>query len=164
MLLYWTINFIKMLSRDDSNAQYGLGIAFGLLLGFIPCVTLHWVLILTLALVLRVNLAATFFSMIFFTGPALLFDAQLARIGYWLLHDLTSLTPLWARLYHAPLFPFTRFNSTLVMGSTAFAFTGFLPTFLVARALVKGYREQLHTYWLSTRINRSYAHIRRFAS
>lgn len=164
MILYWTINFVKSLNRDNSNTQCGFAIAFGLLLGVIPCLTLHWFLILALVLILRVNLAVTFFSSIAFAVPAVLFENWFSRLGFWCLHGLTGLTPLWARLYHAPLFPFTRFNYSQVMGATVFAFAFFLPTALLGRWLIKKYRQDLHTFWLSTRINRSYAHFRRFSA
>ena len=164
MITYVLINFIKSLGRDNSSSQYGLGIAFGMLLGTIPVLTLHWFVLLFFCVILRINFAAAIFSTIFFSGFTIWMDPTFGRIGLWLLTDTSALLPLWARFYHAPLIPFTEFNRSLVMGRTFLAFFFFLPVFLASRHYVGKYREKLHAFWLGTRIQRNYAHYRRFLS
>jgi len=162
MPLYLLIRFIKYLGRDNTNFQIALGIAVGMLLGMIPILTLHWFLILGALLIVRMNFLSAFISFQFFAIASWTLSPLLERLGFWVLTSQSGLLPFWARAYHAPILPFTAFNHSNVMGATVLGFILFMPILLGSQILVARFRETTHTFWLSTRLQRAYAHYRRF--
>lgn len=162
MALFWFINLFRSLGKDKSNFQIALGISVGMLLGLIPVTTLHWFVILAFVLVLRMNLLATMISALVFSAFYFALINPIESLGFWMLTSQKFLLPLWARAYHAPILPFTSFNHSTVMGGTLMAVLLFFPCLLISQALVQRYRAAIHTYWLSTRLQRAYAHYRRF--
>ena len=162
MILYWTVRTLQSLGRDHSNLQIAWGVSLGMLLGLIPFATLHWLLVFCLVLATRVNLIAAFFSASLFSIVYFLAHSSLESLGFWALTSQPILTPLWTRAYHAPILPFTAFNHSDVMGGTLLGIFFFIPVFGFSMTLAKKYRSSLHAFWLSTRIQRAYAHQRRF--
>jgi|688.fasta_scaffold290613_2 uncharacterized protein (TIGR03546 family) len=162
MPLYLFIRFIKYLGRDNTDFQIALGIAVGMLLGMIPILTLHWFLIFGALLIVRMNFLSAFISFQFFAIASWTLSSLLERLGFWVLTSQSGLLPFWARAYHAPILPFTAFNHSNVMGATVLGFILFVPILLISQILVARFRETTHTFWLSTRLQRAYAHYRRF--
>jgi uncharacterized protein (TIGR03546 family) len=161
MILYWTITFFKYLGRDARQYQFALGVSKGMLLGLIAITTLHWILIATFPFVFRMNLLATFCSFVGFDLVARLFESYFESFGFWILTEFPALLPWFSRAYHAPLLPYTSFNHSQVMGSSLLGLALFFPVFFLTRFVVAHYKEQAHAFWLSTRIQRAYAHARR---
>lgn len=162
MALFWFIRFLQILGKDRTDFQIALGITLGMMLGLIPFATLHWLLLFSALLILRNNLLAAFLSFCVFTALSFSLAGPLESLGFWALSSHKALLPLWTRAYHAPLIPFTSFNHSSVMGSSLLAFVLFGPMLLISEKLVHRWREPLHTFWLSTRVQRAYAHYRRF--
>jgi uncharacterized protein (TIGR03546 family) len=63
-------------------------------------------------------------------------------LGYLILADIPFLQPLWTTLYNIPIFPFTRFNNTVVMGSFITGLILFVPIYLLSKRGVIVYREK----------------------
>lgn len=162
MILYWTVRAFQTLGRDSSNQQIAWGVSLGMLLGLIPLATFHWLLIFCLVLTLRVNLIAALISACLFHLFFLTVHSPLEALGFWTLTSQPWLTPLWTRAYHAPLVPFTAFNHSDVMGGTLLGLSLMIPVYLISFLLTKKLRSSLHAFWLSTRLQRAYAHQRRF--
>jgi len=155
------VHFFKYLGRDNSDTQIALGIATGMLLGFIPAITLHWFIIFAVVLLVRMNLLAVLISFQIFTLVSWILFSPLEKLGFWVLTSQEALLPLFARAYHAPILPFTSFNHGTVMGTTIVSLLLFAPLVLVGRIMVHRLRTPVHTFWLSTRLQRAYAHYRR---
>jgi len=162
MALFWSIRFLQFLGKDRSDFQIALGITLGMMLGLIPFATLHWLVLFGALLILRSNFLAAFLSFIFFWAVSFSLATPLESLGFWALSSHKALLPLWTRAYHAPLIPFTAFNHSTVMGGSLVATLLFLPVLLISKNLVHRWREPVHAYWLSTRVQRAYAHYRRF--
>jgi len=161
MALFWLIRSLQTLGKDRTDFQIALGISLGMTLGLIPFATLHWFVLFGFVLVLRNNLLAAFFSFCFFWAFSFSFSGPLESLGFWTLSSQKALLPLWTRAYHAPLIPFTAFNHSSVMGGTLLAVILFVPSLSIAQHLARKWRGPLHAYWLSTRVQRAYAHYRR---
>jgi len=163
MALVWTIEFLQFLGKDKTDFQIALGISTGMMLGLVPVSTLHWFLFLILVFALRMNILATIGSALCFSLLSVFISSPLESLGFWMLTSHKILIPFYARAYHAPIIPFTTFHHTDVMGGTLFGTLLFFPVLLISRKLTQIYRAPLHTYWLSTRLQRAYVHYRRFS-
>lgn len=161
MFWYWIVTFFKYLGRDNTKSQIAFGVAIGMLLGLIPYFTLHWFLVVALLFVFRMNLLGALVSALGFSVFSVLLQPWFESLGFWILTGHPKLIPLFARAYHAPLIPYTSFNHSTVMGCTIVGMILFLPVFWGTQSFVPKVRERVHTFWLSTRIQRAYAHTRR---
>ncbi|MFM8268959.1 MAG: TIGR03546 family protein [Pseudomonadota bacterium] len=163
MVLFWFIQSFKTLGKDKSDFQIALGISTGMMLGLIPVTTLHWFLLLIFVFTLRMNLLATLLSTVLFSVVSFLVSFPIEAFGYWMLTSHQSLIPIYAQAYHSPLIPFTAFHQTHVMGGTLLGVLLFFPVLVISQRLTHKYRDALHAYWLSTRIQKAYVHYRRFS-
>lgn len=106
------------LTREERGAgQIALGVVLGLWLGLNDATTLHWWAALVAAFVLRTNPALTALFALLFSALAPLLDSGFDALGTTALLHTPSLNRLWSGLYHAPVFAYTRFNNTVVMGA-----------------------------------------------
>jgi len=132
-----------ILRAGASPSQIAGGVTLGMFLGFMPLLNLYSLLIIFLILILNVNLSMAIFSLTCFGLFSFLLDSVFHDIGYFLLVDVATLHEFWTILYNIPLFPFTRFNNTVVLGSFVTAMILSIPLFVLARIGVIGYREKL---------------------
>jgi uncharacterized protein (TIGR03546 family) len=132
-----------ILRAGASPAQIAGGLTLGMFLGFMPLFNLYSLFVLLLLLILNVNLSMAIFGMTIFALFSFLLDSVFHDIGYMLLVEVPALHPFWTTLYNIPLFPFTRFNNTVVLGSLVTAMVLSLPLFLLARLGVIAYRAKL---------------------
>lgn len=142
---------IRIIGSETEPGQISLGFAFALIAGFTPLVSLHNLLVLFLILVLRVNLAAFFFGLAFFSGVAYLLDPLFHRIG---LAVLTAgpLEGLWTTLYNWTLLRLERFNNSIVMGSLIVSVVLFAPFYLISNRLILKYREHFLAWVEKTKL------------
>jgi len=134
---------ITLINSDVSPNQIAGGVALGSIIGFTPFTCLHNFVVLFLIFLLNVNMAAAFFSAALFSFFALFTDPIANKIGYALLSNNASLTPLWTQLYNMPVIPLTRFNNTVVMGSLVISVAAFIPVFFFSAWFIKYYRATL---------------------
>ena len=69
-----------------------------------------------------------------------LLDPVFDRVGRELLLDTPSLTPLWTSLYNAPVWPYTSFNNSVVLGSVVGWLVLAIPIYFVSKLAVERYR------------------------
>ena len=134
---------IAVLHSNVSPHEIAAGFALGALLGFTPAHALHWYVILLFIFIVNVNIASAFLGAAVFGILALFTDPLSHTIGYAVLVTMTSLRPLWVKLSHIPLVPFTHFNNTVVMGSLLLALGLLVPAYLFMRWFVVFYRTSL---------------------
>lgn len=151
-------NFVKILREGQTPNQIAGGFALGAFVGFTPIFTLQGAALWLIILTLNVNLSAAFLSAALFGLLSFLLDPLFHDLGYYLLTDVDGLIPLWTSLYNAPLAPLTRFNNTIVLGSSVGSAVVFVPAFLSMKRFVIVYRSTLGKR-IST--NRVYLTIRR---
>jgi uncharacterized protein (TIGR03546 family) len=135
-------NFLKLLNSETSPAQLSAGVAFGMLLGFVPIASLSWICFFLLVCLFRVNFSMFFLSFALFGILSFALDPVFDWFGYLLLVDVEVLRPLWIQLTTVAIFPFFHFNNTIMAGSIGLGLVLFIPVFMTAKKLVLLYRKQ----------------------
>ena len=132
----------KLLAALNSEAEPGqisMGLCLGMVLGLTPLFSLHNLLVVLLALVLRVNLSGVLVGFAAFSAVAWVIDPLFDALGLALL-TAPALESLWTTLYASDFWRLARFNHSIVMGSVVFSLLAFVPAFLAANALIRRYR------------------------
>ncbi len=133
---------LKALNSDSAPGQIALAFALALITGLTPLLSLHNVLILFIACVVRINFGAFLLGTLFFSGLAYLIDPAAISLGESLLNN-TSYQAFWIDLYQSDFWRATRFNNTLVLGSLVIAIIAFIPVLLMSLWLISAYRHKL---------------------
>jgi len=134
---------IKLLESAASPAQLAWGFVLGMFLGFIPGFSLFKTLILLLIILLNVNITMAIVSMGLCSLIGFALDGLFHSIGFSLLTQASFLQGFWAALYNTPIFPYTRFNNTVVLGALVCALVLIIPVFFLMKTLVVLYRDKL---------------------
>ncbi len=119
-------------SRDYSVDQMAAGFVLGTALGLTPFLSLHNLLFLAAALVLRVSIGTFWFAWIVAIPVGFLLDPVFHWLGSALLSS-ELLAPLWTRAFNAPLVPLTRLNNTVTLGSLVFWVAVSIPLLFLSR-------------------------------
>jgi len=136
------LKLFKALNSEASPWQLAFGIAFGLVVGLTPLMSLHNIVLVLLVFLLRVNLSAFFLATGFFTGLAYLLDGVSISVGEAILTN-PSLQDFWTGLYQSEFWQLTHFNHTLTMGSLVISLILFLPIAVLSKHLIIIYRQRV---------------------
>src|SRR4030042_2571097 len=136
-------DFIKSFREGQSPAQVAGGFALGAIVGLSPMFTLQGLIVWILILSLDVNLAAAFLSFTFFSIIAFIFCPVFHYLGFEILTKLDFLKDTYKYLYNAIIFPLTRFNNTVVMGSLVSALILFTPIYFLMKKFIIAYRTHI---------------------
>jgi uncharacterized protein (TIGR03546 family) len=119
-----------------------LGLAFGGIIGLMPLLTPHNIVLLFLAFIINLNFPLLLIGLFFFSGIAYILDPLFHQIG---LAVLTSegMQEFWNEFFSNSIFLFGRLNNTLVMGSLIFSVISAVPLFFLIIFLNRKYREHL---------------------
>jgi uncharacterized protein (TIGR03546 family) len=142
LVLRLLFQFVKVLNEKTSPKAIAAGVALGAVVGLTPKLGLHNLLIVFLLFLVNVNGTAAAFGAMVFTLFSYLFDPLFNRLGYGLL-TAGPLRGLWTALYNTPVFPWTRFNNTLVLGSLTSSLLLFWPIYALVVRAVPRYRERV---------------------
>ena len=141
------LKLIKALNSDIGPWQIALAGALAMVIGLTPLWSVHNLVILLLAFVLRVHLASFFLFWALFTGLAYLLDPWFHQIGlYWLTQ--ASLNGFWTNLYQQDIWQVLHFNRSITLGSLIVTLLAFVPTVLLLRWAITRYRASLMP-WLN---------------
>src|SRR5690606_7857395 len=94
------------------------GMTLGFAIGLLPITCLQWFIFAFGLLILRANLLGATIGTILGNILFFLFQSGLTSFGHSLLATRPSLYPIWEYMYEAPIIPFTRFNHSLVLGTS----------------------------------------------
>jgi uncharacterized protein (TIGR03546 family) len=144
-LLTLLAKLLKALNSESSPRQIALAIALGMVIGLTPTLSLHNLLVLLIAFVLRVNLTAFFAAVAAFSLLGLGLSAIFASVGESLLTS-ANLTGFWQGLYQIELLKLAHFHNTLTLGAFICALISFIPMLFVCQYLVVRYRNHLKTF------------------
>jgi uncharacterized protein (TIGR03546 family) len=128
-----------LIRLESSPLQVSLAILLGAFFAVTPLLTPQFALAFVVLCVVRLNLLATLLSYILFSLIAMPLQDLFGDIGRHLLVLTPTLRRLWAGLYHWPIFPFTAFNNTVVLGSGVVFTLISLPLFLTSYFLYRAY-------------------------
>ncbi|QBY03603.1 TIGR03546 family protein [Thalassotalea sp. HSM 43] len=134
--------FFKALNSESSPRQIALAVALGMIVGLTPTLSLHNVLLLLIAFLLRINLSAFFVSIAVFSILSLLLATPMALLGDSLLLS-QHLQAFWQSLYQVDVLKLAHFHNTLTLGSLVSAIIAFIPVYFLATLLVQRYRHHM---------------------
>lgn len=131
---------MKLLNSEKAPSQLAAGLAFGMLVGLTPFMSLHNLILFFVVCLFRVNLSMFFVSLGVFKLLAFLFDPFFDWFGYKLLVDFEGLRSFWILITSGAVWPFFKFNNTIVMGSLGTGLILWAPIFIGGIAAIKAYR------------------------
>lgn len=108
---------IRALYRENSPTQLALGLIMGIWLASTPTFTLHGWIWLSLLFIVRLNFAVLTAAFLLFTPIFLLLTPVSDSLGQVILLKAPVIRPVLAGLFHAPIFPYTHFYNSVVMGN-----------------------------------------------
>lgn len=146
---------LRVLNSETDPGQISLAFCFSMIAGLTPFVSLHNLLVIFLALILRVNLSAFLLGLVFFSGVAYILDPLFHRIGLAAL-TASGLDGFWTGLYNSTLWRIEHFNNSIVMGSLIFSLILFSPLFFISNLLIRRYRMHVLAWVQKTRIMQAF--------
>ena len=135
----------KALNSESSPRQIALAIALGMIIGLSPTLSLHNLIVLFIAFIVRVNLSAFFVAFAGFSLLALGLSPIFASIGDSLLTN-PSLADLWQSFYQSDVLKLAHFHNTLTLGSLLSALILFIPMVFICQYLIVRYRHNVKTF------------------
>ncbi|MEE8397674.1 MAG: TIGR03546 family protein [Desulfobacterales bacterium] len=142
---------LHVLNSESDPGQISLAFCFGLIVGLTPLMSLHNILILLAAFLMRVNLSAFILSFVVFSGVAHIIDPLFHQLGISVL-SLQALEAFWTALYNMPAMRIENFSNTITMGSLVFSFVAIGPFYITSNLLIKKYRDHILTWVQRTRL------------
>ena len=133
---------IKALNSESNPTQISLAFSLGMVVGFTPLMSMHNLLFLFLACILRINFSGFILAVTVFAGMAYALDPLFIQIGESLLAK-ESLHSFWTSLYQSDAWRISHFNNTLTLGSLVVSLVLFVPGVFVFRVLIVKYREHI---------------------
>lgn len=144
-MLTMLAKLLKALNSEASPSQISLAFVLGMILGLTPLWSVHNIIVIFLALVLRINLTGFLLAFGVFSGLAYLLDPLFISIGESLLTN-PNLLSTWKSLYVSDAWRVTQFNNTLVLGSLVLSLVASLPAFFLFNFLIKQYRDKIFAW------------------
>ena len=142
---------LKVLNSETAAGQISLAVCFGMVMGFTPLWSLHNLLVLLLACIIRVNLSAFFLSWGVFSAIAYLLDPPFHAIGLSVL-TAAPLKSFWTALYNNIWFRLDGINNSITMGSLIASLLLFVPLLLLLNFAIRNYRDHLLAWIKKTRV------------
>lgn len=139
---------LRILFHDSSHASIGWALVPGYALGVFPLSSVQWWCALFCLTLFSVNVCTVLLSAVLFFIVSHWTDSIAIGLGDTVL-TYNSLLTLWARLYHAPIIPYTLFNHTVVMGYILFGF-GLPPLCIVFKKFLDANAQSLISWSYST--------------
>ena len=141
LFLFKTLsNFLKLLNSETAPSQLAMGLGFGMMVGLTPLTSLHNLVLLFIVFLFRINLSMFFLGLAVFALLSFALDPLFNVIGYWALVDLHWARPFWIEITSGAIWPFFRFNNTIVMGSLLVSLALFIPLILFSLRGIHIYR------------------------
>ena len=141
-MLTMLAKLLKALNSEASPAQISLAFVLGMILGLTPLWSLHNVVVIFLALIIRVNFTAFLLAFAVFSGLAYLLDPVFIKLGESLLTN-QDLLATWKSMYVSEVWRVTKFNNTLVLGSFVISLLSVIPAFFIFNYLIRQYRDKI---------------------
>lgn len=133
------MKLLKALNSEVAPWQIALAFTLGMVVGFTPLLSIHNLLVLLIACVIRVNFSTFLLGTVFFGGLAYLLDPLFISLGEALLLA-PELYEFWRNLYQSDFWRVTDFNNTMTLGSLVVSLIAFIPMFVISRILIIRYR------------------------
>ncbi|WAJ69687.1 TIGR03546 family protein [Catenovulum adriaticum] len=139
------------LNSEDSPKQISYAIALGMIIGLTPLLSLHNLLILLIAFLVRVHLGSFFVGWTLFSILGLLFAPLFASLGQYLL-TLPALESTWDALYQFSFMRLAHFHHTTTLGALLVSLVLFFPLVFILNFLIAEYRTHIMAFILKLRL------------
>lgn len=136
---------LAAMNSESSPRQLAVGVAFGMVVGLTPTLSLHNAVILLLVYCLRVNVSAFFIAAAAFGGLGLATAGAFSAFGESLLND-PAFADSWTALYQITLLKLAHFHHTLTLGSLLASIALFIPVYFIAKWLIESYRHVFQAF------------------
>ncbi|EWH11213.1 hypothetical protein DS2_05130 [Catenovulum agarivorans DS-2] len=150
-MLTQIIKVFIALNSESSPRQIAYAIALGMVIGLTPLFSLHNLIVLLLAFLIRVHLGSFFVSWGVFALIGALTAPLFAALGQALLTE-NALHGLWHSAYQITLFKLAHFHHTLTLGAFIIAGILFVPIAMLTQVLVVKYREHVMAFVMKLKI------------
>lgn len=140
IVLKFLHKIVSLLHSETAPSQLAGGAAFGMIVGLTPLMSLHNLVIFLIVCLFRVNFSMFFLNLGIFSVLAFALDPVFDRLGYWILADWTWARSFFVDITSGAIWPFFRFNNTIVMGSLALSLIMFIPFMILLMYLIRLYR------------------------
>ena len=135
--------FRETIAGGDTPRQIAFGVAMGMMTGLIPKDSLFVAVLGIMLLVSTANLFSAFVTGFLFSWIGFALDPLSHSLGKWILTQ-PGLQSTFVALYETPLVAWTRFENTIVTGSTVMAIVAFLPVYFFVSSICKKYGPGIH--------------------
>lgn len=135
----------KALNSESSPRQIALAIALGMIIGLSPTLSLHNLIVLFIAFIVRVNLSAFFVAFAGFSLLALGLSPIFANVGDSLLTN-PDLASMWQGFYQSNLLKLAHFHNTLTLGAFICSLVLFIPMVFISQYLIVRYRHHVKAF------------------
>ncbi len=139
---HFIFKFLRELNSATSNKMMVLAIVLGLIAGFLPFVNFFTVLIFIIVLIFRIPIGLFLASFSFFEFIGYFLDPLFNKSGLFLL-KASFLKPVWTFFYNLPLFRWSGFNNTIVMGSLVWGIVSGIVLYFILIKLTALYRSRV---------------------
>lgn len=136
------MKLLKALNSEVEPWQIALALMLGMVIGFTPLWSMHNLIVLLLACLIKVNFSAFLVGFAFFSALAYALDPWFISVGEKLLLS-PDLYELWRGMYQSDFWRMTDFNNTMTLGSLTVSLVAFIPMFFITRFLIIRYRKHL---------------------
>ncbi|MFW5994924.1 MAG: TIGR03546 family protein [Spirochaetia bacterium] len=153
--------FAKLVAALNANRREGEiagAVVLGIALALVPVGNLVWVALFLITFTIKVNLGIALVVFGVFTPVGLLVDPWLDQLGFALLSTDAAYEFL-ATSYNAPLGPFLGIHNTSVAGGLIVSAVLSVPIYMLARLLVRYYRNTVRQKIADSRIVQWYQRL-----
>ena len=144
LILKFLQSLVKALNSEGTPGQVAAGMALGLCFGLTPLMSLHNVVVLTIAMLTTVSFPGVMLGWAIAVPIGFMLDPLFDRVGMALLTS-DALTPLFVWIVNTPVVSLSRLNNTIVLGSLVSWLLLLVPTYFLFRVLVARYRVDLYS-------------------
>ena len=143
LLLKFLHTLVKALNSDGTPGQVAAGMALGLCFGLTPLLSMHNLVVLTVAMLTTVSFPGVMLGWAIAVPVGFMLDPFFDRIGLAILTS-DALTPVFVWVVNTPVVSLSRLNNTIVVGSLVAWLALLVPMYFVFRFLVTRYRADVY--------------------
>lgn len=139
------IKFFQAINKNSHPGEIAHAICCGMLLGFLPKTSALWYVLAVCFIFMRIQKGAFVVFTFLFTLLAPCLDPVFDTVGYTVL-KLDVLQPVFVFLMKIPLFGYTKFYNSIVMGSLLGGLVLYIPVYFLGKLFVQLWRKKLVPY------------------
>ena len=150
-MLKFFVKFFNSLNNNSNPGEIAHAVSIACILGFMPKNNAFWYVLFVFFLFIRINKGALMLFTALFTLISPLIDNIVEPLGYYIL-TLPKMQGFYSTLINIPFVAFTKFNTTIVMGSLLASLICYIPIYVIARLIIFLWRNKIVPLLRKTKI------------